>query len=265
MITFPNAKINIGLFITGKRPDGYHNIESIFYPVPLCDALEIVPAESTRFISSGLSIPGDSEQNLVWRAYELLSNKFPGVKPLDIYLQKHIPMGAGLGGGSADGAFMINLMNDFFNLNLSESQRMDFAAELGSDCPFFIRNKPAFVWGRGEFAEPHNLDLTGWHLVLVNPGIHVSTSEAYGSISPGPAPCDLKKLSADDLKSGAALPANQFEAGITKKHPEILSLKNGLLDAGANYASMTGSGSTVFGLFTGEPPRKWPQAWYLRL
>lgn len=233
--------------------------------MPLCDALEIVLADTAQFIPSGLSIPGDSGQNLVWRAFELLSNKLPQVKPLQIYLQKHIPMGAGLGGGSADGAFMINLMNDFFKLDLSESERMDFAAELGSDCPFFIRNKPSFVWGRGEFSEPHGLDLSGWHLVLINPGIHISTAEAYGSVTPGPAAYDLRNLTADDLESGAVMPVNQFEAGIAKKYPEILSLKNELLEAGAHYASMTGSGSTVYGLFTVEPPRNWPNAWYLGL
>lgn len=253
MITFPNAKINIGLYITGKRPDGYHNIESIFYPIPLCDAMEVVPAEELKFTTSGLDIPGDQDNNLCLKAYYLMAGRYKEIKPVHIHLQKNIPMGAGLGGGSADGAFMINILNDFFNLNLDVPTRESIAAELGSDCPFFIENKPKLVTGRGEVMHPHSLDLKGWYLGLVSPKIHVSTAEAYAGIQPRAVSMSWEKLT-DDVAGWSKMGlVNQFEATVAKKHPEILDLKNQLLRAGAVYASMTGSGSSVYGLFKKKP------------
>ncbi len=185
MITFPNAKINIGLNIVEKRPDGYHNLETIFYPVPVKDALEIVPSngEKHSFHSSGILIEGAPDKNLVMKALHLLEKDFyvPG---LDIYLEKAIPFGAGLGGGSADAAFMLKMLNEFLGLNLTGSQLEGYASKIGADCPFFIKNKPAFASGIGDILEPVELSLNGYFLVLVKPGIHISTPEAYSLISP---------------------------------------------------------------------------------
>lgn len=253
MITFPNAKINIGLYITGKRPDGYHNIESVFYPIPLRDALEIVVADELKFTTSGLDIPGDQDKNLCLKAYHLMAESYEKVKPVHIHLQKNIPMGAGLGGGSADGAFTINLLNNFFNLNLDVTTRESIAAQLGSDCPFFIDNIPKLVTGRGEVMHTHPLNLKGWFLSVVSPQIHVSTSEAYAGIQPGSVSMDWEKLT-DDVSSWSEMGVvNQFEATVAKKHPKILDIKNQLLRDGALYASMTGSGSSVYGLFKEKP------------
>lgn len=265
MIAFPNAKINIGLYITGKRPDGYHNIESVFYPIPLLDALEIVAADTLKFTTSGFDIPGDQDNNLCLKAYHLMADRYKEVKPVHIHLQKNIPMGAGLGGGSADGAFMINLLNDLFSLNLDVSTRESIAAELGSDCPFFIENKPKLVTGRGEVMHPHLLNLKGWHIALVSPQIHVSTAEAYSGIEPKGVSMNWEQLTNNVSGWSEMGVVNQFEATVAKKHPEILRIKNQLIDAGSLYASMTGSGSSVYGLFQKKPTLEIPGAQILEL
>lgn len=253
MITFPNAKINLGLYITGKRPDGYHNIESIFYPVPLCDALEIVLSDELTFTTSGLDIPGETSENLCLKAYHLMAKNYSEIRPVHIHLLKKIPMGAGLGGGSADGAFMINLLNNYFELNLDGAVRENYAAQLGSDCPFFIENKPQFVTGRGEVMKPHTLNLSGWYIVIVSPEIHISTQKAYAGITPAPSGVDWDSVAVEHISDWSKILRNQFEENIIKAHPEIGRIKNQLLAEGAVYAAMTGSGSSVFGLFETEP------------
>lgn len=254
MITFPNAKINIGLRITGKRDDGFHNIESIFYPIPLKDALEIVPSEKLQFTASGLPIPGSADDNLCLKAFHLLKRDFSAVEPVHIYLRKNIPMGAGLGGGSADGALMINLINDFFELGCDVETRESYAAQLGSDCPFFIENTPKIVTGRGEKMSSHSIDLSGWYLGLVTPGVHVSTQEAYRGVVPTQADIDWEKITEKNVGDWSGLGVrNQFEDHILSDYPEIASAKMMLSEAGAKYVSMTGSGSAVYGLFSEKP------------
>lgn len=254
MICFPNAKINIGLFVTGLREDGYHSIASVFYPIPWCDALEVVKSDAFVFSTSGRAIPGAAENNLCIKAYNIVRRKHPEVTPVHAHLRKHIAMGAGLGGGSADGAFMINLLNDFFKLELSVEQREMYAAELGSDCPFFIENTPKLVSGRGDGMTPHNLNLQGWWLALESPDIHVSTQEAYSLIAPEPSAVNLGLLSAKNVSQWSEWGVeNQFEKEIGARHAEIGKIKENMLANGAQYASMTGSGSSVYGLFRDKP------------
>ncbi|WNB16834.1 4-(cytidine 5'-diphospho)-2-C-methyl-D-erythritol kinase [Marivirga arenosa] len=249
MLVFPNAKINLGLNITAKRADGYHDIESCFYPIPIKDALEIIPSEKLEFQTTGLEIPGNYEHNLVIKAFNTVKERYniPNVK---IILHKHIPMGAGMGGGSADGSFMLNLLNDYFNLNLSISEREEMALQLGSDCPFFIENKPKFVSGRGEIFEDCNLDLSGMYLGIIYPGIHIGTAEAYSGIIPKKPDASVKEVinnfAIQDWKDKLK---NDFEESVFQKHPQLKGIKQSLYDSGAIYASMTGSGSTIFGLF----------------
>ncbi|MEL6535441.1 MAG: 4-(cytidine 5'-diphospho)-2-C-methyl-D-erythritol kinase [Bacteroidota bacterium] len=249
MLSFPNAKINLGLFITRKRRDGFHEIESVFYPVPWRDALEIIEADKTKFTSSGLSIPGDPKDNLVLKAYELLRKDFQ-LEPVQIHLHKIIPMGAGLGGGSADAAFALQMVNELFQLYLDDSFLEEYAARLGSDCPFFVSNKPVLATGRGTDFTDISLNLSGTHLVLVNPGIHVGTKEAYANVKPKAAPANLKEVVENQpIAEWKDLVHNDFEDSIFPNHPELAQLKETMYESGATYAAMTGSGSTVFGLF----------------
>lgn len=252
MLTFPNAKINIGLYITEKRADGYHNLETVFYPAPLKDALEIIGhtgAESTISVS-GLQVACNLESNLVWKAYHLLHRDFPiRVQPLHIFLHKVIPMGAGMGGGSADGAFMLKMMNEHFQLELDTPQLERYALQLGSDCPFFIRNQPAFASGRGEQLEPLALDLSAYNIQLICPQLHVSTADAFRGVGPAPAPVDLKQISALPLESWSTHIRNDFEATVMKQHPVLEDIKAQLYAQGALYASMSGSGAALYGIF----------------
>lgn len=253
MISFPNAKINIGLYITGKRDDGYHNLESVFYPVNCCDALEFVPAKTLSFSATGIPVPGSEADNLCLKAWHLLRKDFPHIKPLMIHLHKMIPMGAGLGGGSADGAFMIKMLSTHFDLNISIIRQQRYAAQLGSDCAFFIENKPVFVSGRGEFLRPALLDLKGWFIVLVFPGIHVSTQLAFSNIKPLPAPVNLREIHEIPVCEWKGKVHNQFEDSVFEKHPKIAEIKQELYVSGAVYASMSGSGSSVYALFETDP------------
>ncbi|MEQ8629435.1 4-(cytidine 5'-diphospho)-2-C-methyl-D-erythritol kinase [Ekhidna sp.] len=248
MITFPNAKINLGLNIVSKREDGYHNIESCFYPIPWHDSLEVIEAASFAFYSYGLDIPGDTSSNLCVKAYELLKADFD-IPPIEIHLLKNIPMGAGLGGGSADGAFTLKMLNDIFSLNLTNPQLENYALQLGSDCPFFIKNQPAIATGRGEQLEPIDLNLSGYYLAIHNPGIHISTKEAYAGVNPGQPDTPVSEFIKKPIEMWKDTLHNNFEASIFPNHPEIEKLKNEMYDEGAIYASMTGSGSTVFGVF----------------
>lgn len=252
MITFPNAKINLGLNITEKRPDGYHNLETIFYPIPLEDALEACPRKEGpgcySLSQSGLSIEGDAENNLVVKAYKLLDETYH-LPPVDIYLHKHIPSGAGLGGGSADAAFMLKLLNRMYRLNLTDDQLETYAARLGADCAFFVRNQPTYAEGIGNIFSPVELSLTGWQLLLVKPDIFVSTRDAFARIRPRHPERNLRDLISQPVESWKDYMINDFEESVFPQFPAIGDIKTELYRLGAVYASMSGSGSSVYGLF----------------
>lgn len=254
MIAFPNAKINLGLNIIRRRPDGFHDIETAMIPLKLSDALEVIiaPDKKTSFTSSGLEIPSDGKSNLCQRAFEVLEKSF-NFQAVHTHLHKIIPAGSGLGGGSADAAFTLKLLNQVHNLGLNPSQLMDFAATLGSDCPFFIENKPMLASGRGELLEPISLSLKGLHLLLVRPDVHVSTAQAYSMVKPRKTEKSIREIILrpvntwkDDLK-------NDFEEAVFQKHPQLAEVKQRLYSEGAIYASMSGSGSALFGLFKNRP------------
>ena len=252
MITFPNIKINLGLSITEKRPDGYHNLETVFYPVALEDALEIRtnPEAQQKFTlhQHGMEIAGNPENNLVVKAYLLLDKEFH-LPPVEIHLYKHIPSGAGLGGGSSDCAFMIKLLNEKFRLALSLEEMEDYAARLGADCAFFIRNQPVFATGIGNIFEPVRLSLSGYYLVLVKPDIFVSTRDAFAHITPRRPEVSLKDIICQPVETWKDSMKNDFEDSVFQKYPEIAAIKDELYDLGAVYASMSGSGSSVYGIF----------------
>lgn len=248
MICFPNAKVNLGLNVTEKRPDGYHNIETVFYPIPLRDALEVVEADDFSFSQTGIRIEGEQENNLVIKALNLMKSRFQ-INPLEIHLLKAIPFGAGLGGGSADAAFMLKLLNDFFKLGLSDDELEGLAAFIGADCPFFIRNKPVFASGTGNVFTPVDLSLKGNFLCLVKPDIAVSTPEAYSLVKPAKPECSIKEIVKKPLDEWRYLLVNDFEKSVFARYPEIQRIKDKLYESGALYAAMSGSGSSVFGLF----------------
>ena len=232
-----------------KRDDGYHNIETIFYPLPLYDVLELMDASETSLTLKGLPIPGNIEDNIVLKAYNLLKKDFNDLPATHFYLLKNIPAGAGLGAGSANGASALLALNKKFNLNLSISQLINYALQLGSDCPFFILNQPCFATGRGENMQPVNLDLSSRKLIVVNPGIHISTPWAFQQLNPEkPAQSlyDLIQMPINDWKKNIT---NDFEIPVFNTHPAIEMIKNKLYEAGAAFALMSGSGSTVYGLF----------------
>lgn len=258
MLTFPNAKINIGLNIVEKRPDGFHNIESVFYPVNWCDALEIVPVQQFHFQSSGLPIPGDESNNLCIKAYHLLRKSQPKManEAAHFHLHKVIPMGAGLGGGSADGAFALKTLNETFELGLSTPDLQNYARQLGSDCAFFIENRPVFCFNKGDEFEEFSLNLKSKFIVLINPAIHISTAEAYGGVKPQKAEVSLKEALMLPLNKWEGLVKNDFEENLLWKYPTIAAIKKTLYNQGALYASMTGSGSTVYGIFETEKDLK---------
>ena len=259
MLTFPNAKINLGLQVTGKLPNGYHTISSCLFPIPWCDALEFVEAKKTCFQSSGIPIPGNQQDNLVLKALKLLRKDYP-LPNLSIHLHKAIPMGAGLGGGSADGAFMLTMLNQEYQLFLDDSILEDYAAQLGSDCPFFVSNQPALATGTGTELEPLDLSLKGLHLLVVNPGIHISTREAYAGVTPKQSETDLKALLlSKDFDQWRSALVNDFETSVFTNHPTLAQMKQTLYDLGAVYAAMSGSGSTLYGLF--EKPVALPDPW----
>lgn len=256
MIVFPNAKINLGLFITEKRTDGFHNLESLFLPIPLCDILEVTPStEETSLICTGLSSDIPTEKNIVYKAWKLLQEAH-GIGNVHIHLHKIIPSGAGMGGGSSDGSFMLKVLNELFDLNLNSTQLEDFAAQLGSDCPFFIKNTAAWVTGRGERVESIDFNLEGMYLMVVNPGIHVSTAQAFIGIQPCPSNFNWNEFIQNrDFKKGSL--RNDFEGSVFQIHPEIADIKSRFIQEGALFASMSGTGSTVFGLFEFEPRFFW--------
>jgi len=245
MILYPPAKINLGLHILAKRQDGYHELETIMSTIPFYDILELTPSDSDTFISSGIVVPSDGQPNLCQRAITLLRRykDFPSVR---IHLRKQIPIGAGLGGGSADASYTLLGLNQLFNLNFSIQELASYAAELGSDCPFFIRGGLQLAKGRGELLQPLQPMGREVQLVLCNPQIHVSTAQAYSGVKPNNARKSIEEIFS---KEGLSLLHNDFEDSILITHPLISKLKQELLAAGATYAAMSGSGSSVFGLY----------------
>lgn len=251
MIVYPNAKINIGLNVVERRADGYHNLETVFYPLPLTDALEVSEASDTYQLKvSGAILDGSPADNLVSRAWNLLRRECgERVKPVTVHLYKHIPTGAGLGGGSADAAFMLRLLNSRFDLQLTDNQLEQYATALGADCAFFVRNRPVFASGIGNEFTSIDLNLAGWNIVLVKPDIFVSTRIAYAHVTPQRPTALLTDLLRQPVDTWAETVHNDFEASVFKTYPEIAAIKDRLYDLGAVYAAMSGSGSAVYGLF----------------
>ncbi len=263
MRTSPNCKINLGLQVMRRRPDGYHDLESLFLPVSLCDELAIEPAPCFSFSQDGIAIDGDPGDNLVVRAYRLLRDAFPDrVGEVYIRLTKQIPFGAGLGGGSSDAAFTLKMLNELFALSLSSEELRRYAARLGADCPFFIDNVPTYVTGIGDLLTPLDFNpINDFRMLLVKPDEAVSTAEAYRGITPrdrwdkGDAFCgDLRQLVKQPVERWRDTVVNDFERSVFPSHPKIEALKRAFYEAGARYASMTGSGSAVFALFDADAP-----------
>lgn len=255
MIIFPNAKINLGLNIIRRRKDGFHDIETCFVPVPWREALEIVPApegKKTTLNITGLPVPGQDGQNLVMRAFKALHKDFQ-LPASTIYLHKVLPMGAGLGGGSSDAAHALQCLNDLYGLYLSDNILELYASDLGSDCPFFLYKRPMLASGRGEILEEIELDLTGLHIGIVHPGVHIGTKEAYAGVSPMEPATSMKDILLSPVDTWKDRLTNQFEESILPNHPEIKEIKDKMYNEGAVYSSMTGSGSAVYGLFTSAP------------
>lgn len=257
MITFPNAKINLGLNVVERRPDGYHNLETIFYPIPLEDALEINPLNRTdepcTLTQTGIPVAGEQEDNLVLKAYRLLKAHYP-ILPVQIHLHKHIPTGAGLGGGSSDAAYMLKLLNEYFKLNIPATKLEEYAAQLGADCAFFISNQPVYAEGIGNLFTPIPLSLKGYGLIVVKPDIFVSTRDAFMHIKPHRPEQNLLNTIRRPVEEWKECMKNDFETSVFPIHPMIGILKERLYMAGAIYASMSGSGSSVYGLFTPGTP-----------
>ena len=260
MIQFSPCKINLGLSILEKRADGFHALETVFYPVALHDIVEIVPAKlagkensntiiGVAFTHSGITIPGDASNNLCVKAYHLLKADYSHIADVKIHLHKNIPMGAGLGGGSADGTTVLLMLNDLFNLNISKTQLINYAAQLGSDCPFFIFNEACHATGRGEILNPISIDLSNYTIALVHPGIHIATPWAFQQLSPCVKEKTIAEIIKQPIETWKAELINDFEAPVFKAHPSLEDLKNNLYNQGALYASMSGSGSSLFGIF----------------
>ena len=277
MISFPNCKVNLGLNVTRRRQDGYHDIETVFYPLPLTDVLEIIHDSSfstislnqqnkgADFTTTGLPINGAAGKNLCEKAYHLIREDFDKLPPVHIFLHKAIPIGAGLGGGSADGAFTLNLLNKKFQLKLTTEQLLDYAIRLGSDCPFFILNRPCFATGRGEFLESIDLNLDTYSFVIVNPGIHISTAWAFQQLTPTQPASSLRETIQQPVSKWKDLLTNDFEAAVFKHHPELLSIKPMLYESGAIYASLSGSGSCFYGMYPKKffPPLNFPDSFQI--
>ena len=261
MLEFPNCKINIGLNVTSKREDGYHNIETIFYPLPWYDILEVIAGSGNSILPdtlhlSGTDVPGGLTDNICLKAAALLRKDFPAISPVAIHLHKTIPAGAGLGGGSADGAFTLLVLNRLFELGLSAPELAAYALQLGSDCPFFVNNAACFATGRGEEMEPVSLDLSEYTIVLINPGIHVNTGWAFSQLTPAIPSQKLNELIKQPLTTWKNAVKNDFEAPVLRQYPQIAAVKETLYDKGALFAAMTGTGSTVYGIFAKDAPQK---------
>lgn len=252
MISFPNAKINLGLNILRKRPDGYHDIESCLYPVPFMDVLEIIPAKEFSFDNTGLKVDHNNGDNLCTKAFQLIRSSYD-IPAVSMHLHKVIPMGAGLGGGSSDAAFTLKMLNDLFELRITNDQLKAFAAELGSDCPFFIDNKPGLATGTGTDLTHLPLDLKGKYLTLIFPDLSISTAEAYANVTPSKPSKELREALALPVTDWKDQVKNDFEASIFPNYPILRKIKELLYEQGADYAAMSGSGSTLFGIFDQKP------------
>ena len=259
MITFPNAKINLGLNIVEKRADGYHNIETVFYPVGWKDILEIIPGEKkinrkrdVQFHSSGIKISGGAKKNTCIKAYELLKEKY-ALPPVEMHLHKVIPAGAGLGGGSSDAAFALLTLNTIFNLHIPKEEMEKYATSIGADCAFFIRNKAVFAHGIGDEFEEIQVNLSDYSIVIVKPDVSVSTALAYKNVIPQKPEVSIREVIQQPVGEWKKSLVNDFESTVFKKFPAIKHIKEQLYDAGALYASMSGSGSAVFGIFDEQP------------
>jgi 4-diphosphocytidyl-2-C-methyl-D-erythritol kinase len=259
MIVFPNAKINLGLHVLRRRSDGYHDIETCFYPVPLTDILEVVESPEMHFGYSGLPIPGNTSDNLVQKAYDLLNRAY-GLPPVSIHLHKVIPMGAGLGGGSSDAAFMLTALNDLFKLGLTADELANYAGKLGSDCPFFIYQSPSLGKGTGTTLLPLPIQLAGKHIAIIHPGIHVSTAEAYARLNPAENRRPIQEILHQESWRDHLV--NDFTPHIYDTHPEIAAIERVCYEAGAMYACMSGSGSAVFALSESVLPLDFPSSYF---
>lgn len=280
MILYPNCKINLGLNIVGKRSDGYHDIETVFLPIPLSDCLEILPAHEDSFILDGRELDCSAQDNLVVRVLNMLRSEDMDIPPVSIRLTKNIPSGAGLGGGSTDAAFMMRGLNELFDLGLTEAQMASRVGRLGADCPVFIANKPVYAEGKGDVFTPLPVPLLqkqycalppvdsmlpptvslsipetldGYWLVLVKPNDFISTREAYASVTPCPSKVSLKDIISQPVKTWRGQMVNDFEASVFPTHPVVSGICDQLYMLGASYAAMSGSGSTLYGLFRQQP------------
>ena len=272
MLVFPNCKINIGLKVLDKREDGYHNIESLFLPVAIKDALEIIESKDQKdlvtFTSTGLAIDGKIDNNLCIKAYHLIEKDFPALPSIKMHLHKNIPMGAGLGGGSSDAASTLILLNNQFKLNLSQAQLMAYALILGSDCPFFINDQPAFATGRGEILEPFSINLSSYKIVLVYPSIHINTKDAFEGLKlqkENFLQPSIKQIISQPVTDWQHQLKNDFEPPVFSKHPVLKQIKNSFYKNGATYASMSGTGSTMYGLFKKDVSTaiKWDKRYFV--
>jgi len=252
MILFPPAKINLGLNVLRKREDGFHELDTCMIPIPLTDVLEILPSKEFSFRQTGLLISGESEDNLVVKAFNLMQKEFD-LGNVYIHLLKNIPMGAGLGGGSADATYTILALNDLFSLQLSSERMRELAGELGSDCPFFVENSAQIAQGRGEILQFIALNLEGYYLKIINPNIHIGTSEAYDGVNLYSGANSIKDILRAPISAWKNDLQNSFESSAFEKHPQLLAIKNELYQEGSIYASMTGSGSTLYGIFEEKP------------
>lgn len=254
MVVFPNAKINLGLNVVERRPDGYHNLETIFYPIALCDVLEVLPGAAVGFSSSGSMIDSEPDNNLVVKAYRLLKEQF-GLPPVRIHLHKVIPLGAGLGGGSSDAAWMLKVLNQMFHLNIEKQNLIRFAATLGADCPFFIDNQPAHASGIGDILTPEQVSLENFSIVIVKPPVSVNTAWAYRSMQPGRGEYPIQETVGMPVETWQGKLVNDFEIPVFQQFPEIGLIRDQLMDMGALYTSMSGSGSAVYGIFRENPQK----------
>ncbi|MBQ0049134.1 MAG: 4-(cytidine 5'-diphospho)-2-C-methyl-D-erythritol kinase [Bacteroidales bacterium] len=253
---YPIAKINLGLYITSRRPDGYHNIETVFYPIPLCDELSLSVLEEghdDQFVLSGIELQGDARDNLVMKALRSLRRDHH-IPPLLIELHKRIPSGAGLGGGSSDAAYMMKTLNSMFSLGLTDEELEMRVGRLGADCAFFIKSAPRLATGIGNQFSPMLIDLSGYHLVLVKPNVFVSTKEAYAMVRPSLPAYPLRQSLSASPRLWRQMVFNDFEQSVFAQHPELAEIKDRLYQLGAEYACMSGSGSCLFALFKTEPP-----------
>jgi len=259
VISFPNCKINLGLWVTQRRTDGYHNIQTVMLPVPWCDVLEMVPAagNQTSLTVTGMQVDSPMEKNLCYKAWQLMADRY-GIPPVDMHLHKVIPSGAGLGGGSSDASFALKLLNNLFHLDLNDEVLRSLAVQLGMDCPFFIENIPALSTGRGDFLKPLPLSLQGLYLLIVKPPVHVSTAAAFAGIKPLFRENSIHEITSLPVQDWRKLLLNDFEQTVMAQYPEIREIKNELYRNGAIYAALSGSGSAVFGIFQNPVSIKFP-------